>query len=87
MMKKVKVTNIENKYLLTLEDSNNKIYKKNIEFYDININVGDYIYIDDQVLAEANIYTYGPIVEEPNVDDLIKIVKDGKDIYLQRYYG
>lgn len=43
-MKKVKVVNIEDKYLLTLEDSNNKIYKKNIEFYEIDIKIGDYIY-------------------------------------------
>ena len=86
-MKKVKVVNIEDKYLLTLEDSNNKIYKKNIEFYEIDIKIGDYIYIDDKVFDESNIYTYGPLLPNANEDDLIKIVKKDKDIYLQRYYG
>lgn len=45
------------------------------------------IYIDDKVLDESNIYTYGPLLPNANEDDLIKIVKAGKDIYLQRYYG
>lgn len=86
-MKKVKVINIEDKYVLTLEDLDNKVYKKNIEFWDLKINIGDYIYIDDNVLEEANIYTYGPLLKDANVEDLIKIVKDDKEIYLQRYYG
>lgn len=86
-MRKVKVTHIENQYLFTLEDSDHKIYKKNMEFCDTTINIGDYIYIHHDVLDEPNIYTYGPLLENANVDDLIKIVKNDKDIYLQRYYG
>ena len=42
-MKKVKVVNIQDKYVLTLEDTDQKRYRRNIEFYDIDINVGDYI--------------------------------------------
>lgn len=86
-MKKVKVVNIEDKYVLTLEDTDNKRYRRNIEFYDIDINVGDYIYISDQILEEDNLYTYGPIEDKTDVEDLIKIVKEDKEIYLQRYYG
>lgn len=85
-MKKVIVKNIDN-YLYTLEDSNKKIYEINIQFYDTKIDIGDTIYIDDKVLEEVNIYAYGPLLEEANVEDLIKIVKDNKNIYLQRYYG
>lgn len=86
-MKKVKVINIEDKFVLILEDSDSKVYKKNIDFYDAEINIGDYIYLDDKVLEEDNIYTYGPLLEEASIEDLIKVVKDGKNIYLQRYYG
>ena len=85
-MKKVKVTNIDN-YLITLEDINKKQYIRNIEFYDIKINVGDIIYISDDVLNEENLYTYGPIQEDATMNDLIKIVKEDKEVYLQRYYG
>lgn len=85
-MKKVKVIKIDN-YVYTLEDSDKLIYKKNFEFYDTDISVGDYIYISDEVLDEENIYTYGPIIENNDVNDLIKIIHNNKEIYLQRYYG
>lgn len=84
-MKKVKVTNIDN-YMITLEN-NNKKYIKNIEFYDINLKEGDIIYISDEVLEEDNIYTYGPVKKDAKLEDLIKITKEDKSIYLQRYYG
>lgn len=86
-MRKVKVIHIEDKYLLTLKDTENRIYRKNIEFYDFDIEVGDFIYISDEVLTEVNNYAYGPIKDKSDVEDLIKIVKGDKEIYLQRYYG
>ena len=85
-MKKVKVVGID-KYLVSLEDSNNNKYQKNIEFYDIELKEGDIIYISDEVLKEPNVYTYGPLITATNMDDVIKIIKDDKSIYLQRYYG
>jgi len=84
-VKKVQVVKINN-YIYTLED-NNKLYDINIEFQDTEVNVGDYIFIDDKVLEEANIYTYGPIIENNDLEDIIKIVKDDKEIFLQRYFG
>ena len=36
---------------------------------------------------ENNIYTYGPIEENSDIKDLIKVIKKNKEIYLQRYYG
>ena len=86
-MIKVKVTNKDN-FLYTLEDkNNNKTYKANIEFYNIEVNEGDIIYISDGVLDENNIYTYGPIQEKSEIEDIIKIVKEDNEIILQRYYG
>lgn len=85
-MKKVKVIKVDN-YVITLEDNNKKEYIKNIEFYDIDLKEGDIIYISDEVLEEDNIYTYGPVKEDATMDDLIKIIKEDKSIYLQRYYG
>ena len=85
-MKKVTVVAKED-YLYTLEDSNKKRYEINIEFYDAKIDVGDVIFVDEKVLQEVNLYAYGPLKGEARVEDLIKIVKDNKDIYLQRYYG
>lgn len=85
-MKKVKVIKVDN-YVITLEDNNKKEYIKNIEFYNIDLKEGDIIYISDEVLEEDNIYTYGPVKEDATMDDLIKIIKEDKSIYLQRYYG
>jgi len=85
-MKKVTVIAI-NDYVYTLEDKDKNKYDINIEFYDAKVNVGDIIYIDGKVLEETNLYAYGPLLEEANVEDLIKIIKDNKEIYLQRYYG
>ena len=85
-MKKVKVIKVDN-YVITLEDNNKKEYIKNIEFYNIDLKEGDIIYISDEVLEEDNIYTYGPVKEDDTMDDLIKIIKEDKSIYLQRYYG
>ena len=73
-MQKVKVVGKDN-YDYILEGAKKEIYKINIEFYDVTVDVGDYIYLDDKVL------------EEVNVEDLIKIVKGNDEIYLQRYYG
>ena len=85
-MKKVQVIEID-KYNYTLKDDDGNIYEKNMEFYNTTINVGDYIYISKNVLNEINSYTYGPIIENNDVEDLIKIIHNDKNIYLQRYYG
>ena len=85
-MIKVRVIEV-NDFDYVLEDNNKKRYNINIEFYDTTVNVGDIIYIDEKVLKETNLYAYGPLLEEARAEDLIKIVKDNKDIYLQRYYG
>ena len=79
----------KNKYDYLLEDNENNKYKINIEFYDIEVNIGDYIYLNEKILDEKNIYTFGPLIEDKNIkeEDIIKIIKNNEEIYLQRYYG
>ena len=87
-MKRVRIIN-KNRYDYTLEDDDNKKYVLNIEFYQAELNVGDYIYISDKVLKEKNLFAFGPLTEDKNIieDDIIKVVQDNKEFYLQRYYG
>lgn len=73
---------------LTLQDEDNKIYKKIIRFINTEYlpQTGNYIYLPEEVLREENLYVYGKIYNKDK-DDIIK-VETGKDsIYLQRYYG
>ena len=85
-MKKVEVIKI-NRYLYTLKDTEGNEYIKNLGFFDTKVEVGDYIYFPNEVLDTNDFYTYGPIDNNATVDDLIKIVRSNKEIYLQKYYG
>lgn len=85
-MKKLKVIQIDN-FLYTLEDDNKEIYTINLEFYNTKVSIGDYLFIPIKVLKEKNIYTYGEIIENTDVDEYIKIIHNNEEIYLQRYYG
>ncbi len=86
-MKKVKIINITDRYLLTLRDNDRKTYQKNIEFYNTPVSVGDYIIIPEMVLEEINLFTYGPIIENNDPIDLMTLIHDGVEVHLQRYYG
>lgn len=78
----------KNDYDYTLEN-NNKKYNLNIEFYNIEVNIGDYIYLSEKLLKDENLFSFGPIKQEDNIkeEDIIKLIKDNKEYYLQRYYG
>lgn len=81
---KLKVINIDG-YNYTLEKENKEKIVKNIEIYgDIKIEVNDYIYMLEKTLEE-DMLQYGTIVN--NKDEIIKITRDNKVFYLQRYYG
>ena len=84
-MRKVKIIDI-NGFDYTLEYKNKK-YIKNINFYDVKLNIGDYIYISDKVLNETNLFTYGLINDNTKEEDVIKVVSGNKQLYLKRYYG
>ena len=84
-MKRLKIIKKEG-YDYTLEYDGHE-YIKNINFYDIDVNIGDYIYLNDDLLNEKNVFTFGPVKKGVTIEDAIKIVKGDKEIILQRYYG
>ena len=88
-MIKLNIINITgNNYLL--EDINKRKYNVYMTFENIkeNIEINDCIYLNENIINEKNIYTFGPILNG-NIDnvDLLCIEKNNKKIYLQRYYG
>lgn len=88
-MKKAKLIKI-NEYDYVFSDEKDRQYTINIEFYGSNLpKIGDVIYFPDKILDEKNIYAYGELKEDKNLeaDDLIKVVSGEKQYYLQRYYG
>ena len=91
MIKLIIVSIKDNQYTL---ESDNKTYNLIIQFYGDKVpKVNDIIYIPSKILNEINIYAYGPLnsVYSKNVDvieeELIKVVTEKEEYYLQRYYG
>lgn len=86
-MEKVKIINITDQ-IYTLENEDKNIYKKAFQFMNTKYipNIGDIITIDESILEENNIYTFGDIYNK-NKEDIIKIDSNNSIIYLQRYYG
>ena len=90
-MIKVKILSI-NDYYYDLLDRNGNLYNKNIGFNNISVipNVGDYMYLTEEILQEDNIYTFGPLnssSNELNSSDIIKIVTKDDQFFLRRLYG
>ena len=89
-MIKLKIVEVD-EYDYTLEDIDNGKYNLNIEFYEFeNIpKIGDYICLSEKILSEVTLYSFGPLnnSEEITEDELIKIVSNEGEYYLQRYYG
>lgn len=91
MIKLIIVSIEENIYTLKSE---NKTYEVVIQFYGDKVpKLNDIIYIPSKILNEVNIYAYGPLnsVYSKNIDtteeELIKVVTEKEEYYLQRYYG
>ena len=87
-MKKVKILKIDN-YIYTLYDGS-KTYKKNIEIYSNNIpRVNDVLYVSDKLLNENNLMAFTDLFQDTIIDsdDIIKIVSDNDNYFLQRIYG
>lgn len=73
-----------------LKDINDNKYELNINFMNIEKpKVGTDIYIQESVIKENISLNYGLVNSDskPNKDELIVILIDGKQLYLQRYYG
>ena len=80
-MKKVKLIKI-NEYDYEFEDLKGNKYTLNIEFYGDKLpKEGDTLYFPDKILYEKNLYAYGELKEDKNLDDedLIKIVSSGTE--------
>ena len=73
--------------------NNNKKYNLSINFYGDNIpNIGDFIYLPEQILKNINIYNFGPVNKKNmnNIlteEEIMKVISKDKEYYLQRYYG
>ncbi len=87
-MRKVIVTKIDN-YNYTLFDGE-KTYVKNIEVYsNKKIKVNDFIYISEKILNENNLFAFTDLFQDRNIEpsDLIKVISNCDEYYLQRIYG
>ena len=76
-------------YAYILSD-NTKEYRVHLEFLDLE--VGDYLYLSENIINEPNNYTFGLIggiyAKKKDIkDDIIKVVGKDYEYYLQRYYG
>ena len=90
----IKLTIIDIKEYTNIFSNNNKINEVNIEFLgEKKPKINDIIYINSKILEEKNIYTYGPLNSKyskninTNEEELLKVVSENEEYYLQRYYG
>lgn len=92
-MKKLIVKSIE-KFTYTLSDGIID-YQFNFEFYDIDVNNEDIIYIHESLLGKNHeLLAFGPIdgiygrnIINENDPDILVVKKDDNLTYLKRYYG
>ena len=91
-MIKLSIKSIE-PYAYILENDQ-KEYRMHLNFKGIEKQpkVGDYLYMPDNLVVELGDYTFGLIggvyAKKKDIkDDIIKIVGQDYEYYLQRYYG
>ena len=92
----IKLTVLEiNNYIYTLS-SDNAQFTLNIEFVDIEqkVSANDIIYMDEEMIDENIVYTFGPLnsiyaatTNLETVKDIIILEANNERLYLQRYYG
>ena len=89
-MKKLKIVE-KNNYNYLLNTPEGEVFFINVEFLDIDKkpDIGDYIYLPESVLNNKNMYTYGKVLNnlQTEEEDIIKVIIDDQEIYLERYYG
>ena len=80
-------------YAYILSD-NIREYRVHLEFLGLEKKpeVGDYLYLPENIINEPNNYTFGLIggiyAKKKDIkDDIIKVVGNDYEYYLQRYYG
>ena len=87
-MKKPAIEKIEG-CMFMLKDEQNNTYKKDFILYDVEKpKENDIMLIPETILKEVNIFNFGPVDETKiNKDELIKIINNEKEYYIQRIYG
>lgn len=82
---KLRIVEIDG-YNYVLEKENGEKIVKNIEIYsNLKLRIGDYFYMVEKTVLEDNIFQFGPLINSK--DEIIKIVSEKHEFYLQRYYG
>ncbi len=79
-----------NDYDYTARSEKGIIYRLNIEFYSgYKPQVNDIIYLNDDILKEANLYAFEEIHDIKNIQmkDIIKVISKNKKYYFKRVYG
>ena len=78
-----------NNYDYVLKDKFNNKYTMSIELFDDNLEVNDKLYINKKLLNNNVFYRFGKIFEDKNANelDIIKVIRNKEEFYLQRYYG
>ena len=74
----------------TLIDDNNKKIELTIIFTDYRPNIGDIIYLCDSIVKDNTILEFGKLTSDDKYateEDIIKVISNGNEINLQRYYG
>lgn len=94
-MVELRIMNVD-KFYYYLVDNNGREYNLDIQFYDIDENptVGDYIYINQEILNSSKEFSFGSIMGEygknildGNKEEIIVVKRENELIYLKRYYG
>lgn len=82
---KYKIIDIDN-LVYVLKNDKGEIFNLEMEFFDnIDIKINDYMYISDSLINENNIIRFGSVYNDKT--EIIKVVRDERVFYLQRYYG
>jgi hypothetical protein len=86
-MKKVTIKNI-NECSFELEDESGNKYIKDFIFYVEQPKENDIMLIPENILEEINIFNFGQVDETNlNKEELVKVITQEKEYYIQRIYG
>ena len=82
---KLKVVDIR-EYSYIFEKTNGETIVMDVEIFgNLKIQINDYLYISEDTTKENITVRFGPIITDKT--EIIKVVREEKIYYLQRYYG
>ena len=89
MITKYRVNSIDELNYKLIDDNNNEVTITAI-FTDYVPKVGDILYIWNKIIKDNTILEFGKLTDEDKnatEEDIIKVISNGNEINLQRYYG